>query len=180
MCEAWEDRRSVSGSPPNGSPPGRDPTAPGPGPALATWWQRVGALVLDLAVVGLLSGVVVVAIARPSLQSQPDGGYRVSWTSGTVTATLLFLLALTAYFTFLNGSRAGQTFGKAVLGIAVRDAVGGGQLGAARALVRSVTSGVLWYLAIVPWLLDGLWPLWDPRRQSLHDKTAGSVVVRVR
>jgi len=28
-------------------------------------------------------------------------------------------------------------------------------------------------------LLDGLWPLWDPNRQALHDKIAGSVVVRV-
>jgi uncharacterized RDD family membrane protein YckC len=28
-------------------------------------------------------------------------------------------------------------------------------------------------------LLDGLWPLWDRARQALHDKIAGSVVVRL-
>ena len=28
-------------------------------------------------------------------------------------------------------------------------------------------------------LLAGLWPLWDARRQGLHDKAAGTVVVRV-
>ena len=28
-------------------------------------------------------------------------------------------------------------------------------------------------------LLDGLWPLWDPNRQALHDKIVGSAVVRV-
>ena len=27
-------------------------------------------------------------------------------------------------------------------------------------------------------LLDGLWPLWDGRRQALHDKFAGTNVVR--
>lgn len=27
-------------------------------------------------------------------------------------------------------------------------------------------------------LLDGLWPLWDPGRQALHDKVAGSVVIK--
>lgn len=134
---------------------------------------------LDLAVAGLLAAVAVAALTRPDVQSS-GGGLEVHWTSGTVTATLLFVLALVAYFTFANGSRAGQTFGKAVLGIAVRDAAEGGQLGAARALVRSITTGALWYLAIGPWVLDGLWPLWDPRRQSLHDKTAGSVVVRLR
>jgi uncharacterized RDD family membrane protein YckC len=29
-------------------------------------------------------------------------------------------------------------------------------------------------------LLDGLWPLWDGRRQALHDKAAGTNVVRRR
>jgi uncharacterized RDD family membrane protein YckC len=29
-------------------------------------------------------------------------------------------------------------------------------------------------------LLDELWLLWDPRRQCLHDKWAGTVVVRTR
>jgi uncharacterized RDD family membrane protein YckC len=28
-------------------------------------------------------------------------------------------------------------------------------------------------------LLDCVWPLWDGQRQALHDKIAGSVVVRV-
>jgi uncharacterized RDD family membrane protein YckC len=27
------------------------------------------------------------------------------------------------------------------------------------------------------WLLDNLWPLWDRKRQALHDKAAGTNVV---
>lgn len=29
----------------------------------------------------------------------------------------------------------------------------------------------------IPWLLDVLWPLWDPAHQAWHDKVTGSVVV---
>jgi uncharacterized RDD family membrane protein YckC len=31
----------------------------------------------------------------------------------------------------------------------------------------------------LPLLLDYLWPLWDDRNQTLHDKVVSSVVVRV-
>jgi len=66
------------------------------------------------------------------------------------------------------------------LSIRVLDANGGGPIGvgrgAGRALVASLPGqipfvGVLWVL------LDGLWPLWDPQRQALHDKVVNSVVV---
>ena len=81
------------------------------------------------------------------------------------------------YFALLNGR--GRTLGKRLLGIRVVDAqtsspIGGGK-GATRELVRlglgSVSFGLLF-------LLDGVWPLWDERAQSLHDKAANSVVVR--
>ena len=147
---------------------------------LASWSQRVVALAVDLVAAGFLCAALVAAVSTPDVHSLPGGGYQVVWTSGTVRATLLFFLLLTAYFTFTNGSGAGQTVGKALVGIAVRDAAGGGQIGAARGLARSAVTGALWYLAIVPWVLDGLWSLWDPRRQTLHDRAAGSVVVRVR
>jgi uncharacterized RDD family membrane protein YckC len=32
----------------------------------------------------------------------------------------------------------------------------------------------------VVWLLDMLFPLWDKQRQTLHDKIAKTVVLRVR
>jgi len=40
----------------------------------------------------------------------------------------------------------------------------------APALLSIVTFGLIW-------LPDGLWLFWDRRRQTLHDKVAGSVVV---
>jgi uncharacterized RDD family membrane protein YckC len=95
-------------------------------------------------------------------------------------AVLAFVMA-TAYYAVLNGSEMGQTFGKRALGIQVRDASSGGPIGADRAGLRYVVIGLF---RIIPFfglfsLLDGLWPLRDRRRQALHDKIAGSLVVRV-
>ena len=36
---------------------------------------------------------------------------------------------------------------------------------------------VLWWLLLIPGLLDVLSPLWDGRRQTWHDKAVNSVVV---
>jgi len=38
----------------------------------------------------------------------------------------------------------------------------------------------LYLLVMAFQLLDGLWPLWDKQRQAIHDKAAGTVVVRIR
>lgn len=149
-------------------------------PVLASWWQRFAAFVLDLALSGFCASLISSALSNPDVTSASSGGYSIVWNRATVTAVALTFLLVTGYFTFLNGSRRGQTLGKALLGIAARDATSYGQLGAGRALARSLTMVVLYLLAVVPWVLDGLWPLWDRRRQALHDKMARSVVIRVR
>jgi uncharacterized RDD family membrane protein YckC len=61
-----------------------------------------------------------------------------------------------------------------------------GVLGYGRALARAVVEGVfrlielLFVILGLIWLLDMLFPLWDAKRQTLHDKVAGSVVLRLR
>ena len=44
--------------------------------------------------------------------------------------------------------------------------------------MRSFAAAVLTLVPFVGSLLDLLWPLWDPRNQTLHDKAAGTVVLR--
>ena len=61
-----------------------------------------------------------------------------------------------------------------------------GTLGYGRALARAVLEGflrllnLLFFLLGLIWVLDMLFPLWDKKRQTLHDKVAGSVVLSVR
>jgi uncharacterized RDD family membrane protein YckC len=73
----------------------------------------------------------------------------------------------------------GQSWGKRLLGIHVLSSSGlmpiGGGMGILRYLLFGVISGATCYIGGV---LDLLWPLWDPRHQSLHDKLVSSVVVR--
>jgi uncharacterized RDD family membrane protein YckC len=135
------------------------------GRPLAAWGQRLPAYLLDELFVYVVTKLAVYAL----------GLHR------TFGARLLWLIMATAYFAFLNGSQEGQTFGKRLFGIAVRDDADGGAIGPGRAAMRYIVVGmfriILFFFAFTG--LDGLWPLWDRERQALHDKIAGSVVVRV-
>lgn len=74
---------------------------------------------------------------------------------------------------------AGGTVGKLIVGIRVRPRDAQGKLSFGRSLGRAAT----WYIAgLIPFfaIVNGLWPLWDSKRQSLNDKVAASNVVKVR
>ena len=157
--------------PPDDQPqPSAYPSQPDPvdalGRPLAGWGQRLGALLIDEVFIRVIAFLAVFALGM-----RHNLGGRLIW-----------VLMAGAYYAVLNGSEMGQTFGKRLFGIQVRDVTGeGGSIGPGRAALRFATVGLF---RLVPFfglftLLSGLWPLWDPRRQALHDKIAGSVVVRV-
>jgi len=141
------------------------PAAEANGAPLADWWRRVAAIIIDWAVIMIPLGFATHSVDRPA---------RVA----------IFLAVATVYFSFLNGGPHGQTLGKRVWQIRVRDAATGGPLGLPKAGLRYLVPALLGApLPILGWLIlatDGLWPLWDRRRQALHDKLAGSVVVAAR
>jgi uncharacterized RDD family membrane protein YckC len=150
---------------PPATPPGGE-SVDAFGRPLAAWGQRLGAFLIDEVFIRVVASSAVFALG---LRHQFGG--RVLW-----------LLRAVGYYAVLNGSEMGQTFGKRLFGIQVRDATGdGGTIGVGRAGMRFVTVGlfrIVLFFGLFT-VLDGLWPLWDPRRQALHDKIAGSVVVRV-
>ncbi len=77
------------------------------------------------------------------------------------------------YFTVLQ-ARTGQTLGKAALGIRV-ESTAGRTIGIARSVVRT-----LGYVASALPLGAGFLLALGPARRTLHDRLAGTVVVRVR
>lgn len=87
--------------------------------------------------------------------------------------TALQILAGLAYYAYLEGSPSGQTVGKHVMNIRVIDFNGGGAIGPTRALIRYLGRIV----SSIPCLLGYFWMLWDPEKQTWHDKFAASVVV---
>jgi uncharacterized RDD family membrane protein YckC len=95
-------------------------------------------------------------------------------------------IAYLAYATILCGGERGQTVGMRTVGVrVVRDGTMD-VLGYGKAFVRAVVEqlfrllgSAIIFLGIV-WILDMLWPLWDKKRQTLHDKVVSTVVIRTR
>ena len=73
----------------------------------------------------------------------------------------------------------GHTLGMALMRLDAVDAIEGRTPDRPRSGRRSARSPPA-LLTIIPMaaFLDLLWPLWDPRNQTLHDKAAGTVVLR--
>jgi uncharacterized RDD family membrane protein YckC len=139
---------------------------------LAAWWKRLVAILIDGLIVGAVSMAVWVALGGDVPKA---GDQNLNAVRGLAFVQLgLGLL----YFGALNGSPRGQTVGKTALKIRVRDARAGGPIGFGRGMVRF---GFVWVLGIlrVPVVIDGLWALFDPNRQTWHDKVARSIVIDV-
>lgn len=103
--------------------------------------------------------------------------------TATLAASGLGTLFGLAYYALLDGSERGQTVGKMAMGVQVRDERTGGPIGYGKGVVRHVLQTVAGFFSCVGLvfvLVDGLFPLWDPKRQTLHDKVAGTVVIDAR
>jgi uncharacterized RDD family membrane protein YckC len=133
----------------------------------------LGAYLLD----GLVLAVpLILIIVIALLAGNPDDEDDSSW--GIIgIAYLLSILAPFVYFTVMHGRESGQTLGKRWLGIRVADGTTGSAIGHGRAFGRYAITFVFW-LVVIPGILDYLWPLWDKKNQALHDKVVGSVVLK--
>jgi uncharacterized RDD family membrane protein YckC len=192
------------GSAPSGTSsfPGSRPTAtqggfPPPGSfdkwrpdvPYATWATRLGGWLIDL-VVFLVPLILFFVLFRHTHTLEVHLMARRGTHARRSISTLPFLLTgvlYVIYGTVLCGGARGQTVGMMAVGVrAVRDDAGQGRLGYGRAFARALFEQVLrlldliFFLLGLLWLLDMLFPLWDRKRQTLHDKVAGSVVLRLR
>jgi uncharacterized RDD family membrane protein YckC len=79
------------------------------------------------------------------------------------------------------------TPGKLAVGLRVRLRDAPGQLSYRTIAIRWVTQNAASIAGLIPFvggigglysILDGLWPLWDDKRQAIHDKAAKTNVVR--
>jgi uncharacterized RDD family membrane protein YckC len=145
-------------------PPGGDVVYSG-------WWRRAGALLVDSLLVFVVIAIVFALAFLVAAFDETAGGI-------LLILSIVFLFAGPIwYWIYFTGRAPGQTIGKKALGIRVRNADQDRPIGygasAGRYLI-TVVFGIFW----IPSLIDYLWPLWDSRNQSLHDKVANSIVVR--
>jgi uncharacterized RDD family membrane protein YckC len=130
----------------------------------ASWGSRVGAYLLDVLIIAVPLIVAIAVAAAADL-----------WTIVVIAYVATFVVPF-VYFTYYHGS-SGQTPGKRALGIRVASDQTGDAIGSGRAFGRYAITFVFGFF-FLPLLLDYLWPLWDSKNQTLHDKVVGSVVVR--
>lgn len=100
-------------------------------------------------------------------------GYILGLILGPALGTVVQLLLGLGYYAYLEGSPSGQTVGKKAMNIRVIDFSTGAPIGTTRGLIRylgKLVSGI-------PCLLGYFWMLWDPEKQTWHDKIATTVVV---
>lgn len=162
-----------------------EPLAPFGAP-LARWWQRVGAMLLDILVIGvpllIVNLVLNAAFGHQHLVTVNGSLHTVKSLTGSAR-TLVDVLSSVAtglYFAILNGTGRGQTVGNRSPGIAVRDVDSGQPIGFWRGVLRWFVRTILYIALIIPGLVNDLLPLWDSRRQTLADKAARSVMIRVK
>jgi uncharacterized RDD family membrane protein YckC len=185
MTSDWPSPAPPEDPPPFSSPYGPPSTAPGYAPgadptgagAPADWWRRVLAIVLDGLILSVPYTIVSVLLGLKTIEVDPVTN-DVSLHMGAIAAmSLISLIISCVYSGILEGGPHGATVGKMALRIRVGDAATGEPLGFGRAAVRRFVYQILFLPFGLPGLINGLSPLWDPRRQAWHDKAVGSLVV---
>ncbi|MDN5795205.1 MAG: RDD family protein [Intrasporangium sp.] len=164
------------------------------GVPLASWGRRLAAWIIDGIVIVVISGILInllvpsYAQMLEDIMKAMDSNDREAINTIIVnSAGTVFLVALLSYliasvYAIACWVTTAQTIGKMALRISVRRTDRPGPLDIVTAIRRrllallSVIPGVSAFYSIVL-LLDGLWPLWDERRQTLHDKIASTQVV---
>jgi uncharacterized RDD family membrane protein YckC len=147
-------------------------------PVYSPWWKRVCAALIDFVTLSIPNGIISSLLGGNAIETDPVTGVASFHpTAGYVAAIVISIVGSLAYYVVMEGGPAAATVGKMAMHITVRDASTWTPIGYGRALGRRLLGMVLWWLLLIPGLLDVLSPLWDGRRQTWHDKAVNSVVV---
>jgi uncharacterized RDD family membrane protein YckC len=188
-------------SPPAAWPHAYPPPGQGPPPVhlggypLARPAERLGAKVLDhlvLLVPSLLVTAVLVVVMVAVLSSGGDSIAAFVVIAPAVSLWAVVHAGIYYLYQVTYQLRAGQTVGKRVVGLRVVR-LDGGVPDRSAYRRRFLAENASWLVLVVPVLgflvssvsgifqwLDSLWCLWDkPFQQCLHDKYAGTAVVRI-
>lgn len=185
--------------PPPGQPPGQPvPPAPGGGAPyggagagqptdsqgrpLPEGWKRFVSSLIDAAIIFVVGFVIqliffagtTAVTVDPETGVIEDGG---GFLAGTFGIVIVILILEFLYFTVLNGMEKGQTVGKMIMKIQLRDEATGGPVGIGKSAVRTLVIVGLYIACGIPLLVSVLFPLWDPKRQTLHDKAVNTITI---
>jgi uncharacterized RDD family membrane protein YckC len=151
-----------------------------PGATYAQWADRVVGFLIDMLLVGAGMGVLY-AVVGSALALMAGAGSNIA---GGMCCMMIVLFPLSSLLVGLfNGvylvAQRGSSIGQGVMHLKVVD-INGNLLTTQTALIRLLARVGLSFVPMVGPLLDLLWPLWDDKHQTLHDKAVGSYVLKLK
>ncbi|MCS7313728.1 MAG: RDD family protein, partial [Acidobacteria bacterium] len=161
---------------PPATPPPLHRAAAAPVVAVEFPLAGVGVRFLALIVDGLIVGLPGTVIGVPMVFLMQASTEMMSLALIGIALSILLAFILALWNDVYLPATRGYSLGKRMLGLRIHTVDGQSPIGMGKALVRFLSrflSGMCLYLGY-------LWALFDARRQTWHDKFAGTVVVRVR
>lgn len=178
-------------------------------PAIAAPWARLVASLLDWTIIFVVSVLVFISpllrvwrtwkavvmgyqnLYSPAAQAAIDRIARDPATEHALLYWFLGMFGIALAYYWVQHAAWGATIGKRALGIRVVTAADRSRIGVRAAGIRAaafLVGPAVFLLLSSPfnipggllWLADTAWTLFDARAQCLHDKLAGTVVVRQR
>lgn len=135
---------------------------------------RALAYLIDSVMVSIIGFVINFVIAFIAVIGNPNA---VNDSQSTAVSVMSYIVSFLISFSYYAGMwmMNGATFGQRWLGLRVVDEYDFGAVGPGKAVIRylgMVVSFLICFLGVI-------WVAFDSRKQGLHDKLAGTVVIRV-
>jgi uncharacterized RDD family membrane protein YckC len=139
---------------------------------LAPLWKRAAGLFVDQLLAAIIPVVVLVAMGKNAHDIWNNTNL-VFWLNAAMVSIGLVHETVGVW-------RWGRTVGKLVMGTRVVHVLDGGPVALSSAFIRSLLPAALSVIPGIGAMLSlgvYLWAFFDPRRQGIHDKAAGTLVV---
>jgi uncharacterized RDD family membrane protein YckC len=153
-------------------PPGGGYAMAAPGNRASPGIRIVGGLI-DVVILVVIYGIIALIFISAGDAGNLPGffGHRLLTLAGVLSVVIDV-----AYFAYFWSSR-GASIGMMPFGFKVRDVATGQYPTMGKAALR----GIIWTLEVgfttcIIGAIGWLWQLWDPKKQAIHDKIAGTIV----
>lgn len=134
----------------------------------ATFWERFAAAIIDSIIIAVASLAIEYILKNIFYFKFDFTEFSTNWESNIYSAIIDIF-----YSAYFYSSTKQSTWGKQALKIKVTG-MNGERISFFNGVVRSISE----YISMIILLIGYLMMLWDDKKQTLHDKIAGTLVVK--
>lgn len=137
----------------------------------ASFWARVGAMLIDYIILGIATSLIGLSTVYLFTDIKP--GHSVEYYGKLVGIYLFRTTLYYLYFAIMESSSLGATLGKRALNIRVTD-IDGNRISFIKATGRYFAKIISAIILFIGYIMVAF----DDRKQGLHDRLAGTLVVK--